>query len=233
MSMFTLLSTPECFPFAIALAIMLGMAALEGVSSLLGFGASSFLDGLVPEMDFDIDVDADAGFEVEGVAGPGVLTQTISWLRVGRVPMLVLLVVFLTSFGLIGLTLQSTLLSVTGRMLPAAVMSVPALLGALPSVRFFGGLLEKVLPKDETAAVSRGTFVGRVAHIVLGTARRGAPAQARVRDEHGRTHYVMVEPDEEGEEFNAGDPVLLVRADGSRFRIIRPSSDVLLGNETN
>ena len=237
MSMFELLGEPACFPFAVALVVMLGIALLEGITSLLGFAASSFLDAVIPEVDLDIDadvdldIDADADLDIHGVAGPGTLTQTLSWLRVGQVPVLVLLIVFLAAFGLIGLFLQSLMIGVLGRVLPGLIMSVPAFLGALPIVRLVGGVIAKILPKEETSAVSRLTFVGRVAHIVLGTARSGEPTQARVRDEHGRVHYVMVEPDIDGEEFSAGDPVLLVRAEGARFRIIRPSSESLLKSE--
>ncbi len=237
MSMFTLLSAPECFPFSVALVVMVGMALLEGVSSLLGFTASSVLDGLVPEIDFDIDadidVDVDADADIDAIAGPGMFTQTLSWLRVGRVPMLVLLVVFLAAFGLIGLALQSVMLSSVGAMLPAFVMVIPAFILSLPVVRIFGGALASVLPKEETSAVSEKSFVGRIGRIVLGTARLSEPAQARLHDEHGRPHYVMVEPEEEGEEFQTGEAVLLVRVEGSRFRITRPSSEALIEHGNN
>jgi len=95
-------------------------------------------------------------------------------------------------------------------------------------VRVVGGWVARIMPKEETSAVSRETFVGRVATVVLGTARAGKPAQARLCDEHGRTHYVMVEPDVEEESFDAGEPVLLVCSAGSRFRVIRPPSSALM-----
>ena len=67
--------------------------------------------------------------------------------------------------------------------------------------------------------------------IVLGTARRNEPAQARLRDEHGKTHYVMVEPEFDGDELPSGTPVLLVKVDGSRFRAIAAPSEALVDTE--
>ena len=57
--------------------------------------------------------------------------------------------------------------------------------------------------------------VGDSGTIVLGEARRGAPAQARVRDAHGRTHYLMVEPDLDDEVFDEGAQILIVRKAGA------------------
>ena len=52
-----------------------------------------------------------------------------------------------------------------------------------------------MIPKDETTAVSDASLVGRVGTIVIGTASAGRPAETRVHDEHGTTHYIMVEPE--------------------------------------
>ena len=67
-----------------------------------------------------------------------------------------------------------------------------------------------------------------MAQVVLGTAESGKPTQARLRDKHGRTHYVMVEPDQEGETFQAGEDLLLVRRAGSVFYAIRAPGGALL-----
>ena len=93
----------------------------------------------------------------------------------------------------------------------------PAVIVAVPSVRVIGTGLAKLIPKDETTAVSTDSFVGRVATITLGTARKGEPAQAKLTDRHGQTHYVMVEPDSEDTVFEAGDSVLLIEQAGPRF----------------
>lgn len=227
--MLELLLAPENVAFATALAVMLGIAALEGVATLFGAGISSLLDTLVGDVDIDLDVDTDADGSGAGhIPGSGLVTHTLGWLRVGQVPILVLIVIFLTSFGLIGLATQSAVHELTGYFLPAAVAWVPAIVGALPSVRVFGGAIARILPKEETSAVSQTTFIGRIATITIGTAAADEPTQARLTDEHGRSHYVLVEPDVVTDRFETGDKVLLVSMDGARFRVIRPPSDSLL-----
>ena len=225
--MLGLLSTPECYPFTVALAIMLLIGALEGASTLLGLSLSSAVDSLLPEMDVGLDADVD-------VDAPGdVLSQTLSWLRIGRVPILILFLFFLTAFGLAGLTIQALVHGLTGWLAPGTVAAIPAFFVALPIMHVAADVFARILPQDETSVVSRTAFVGRIGHIVLGTARQGSPAQARLKDRLGRTHYVMVEPDVDGEEFNAGEPVLLVRAAEARFFVIRPESDALLDDPPN
>ena len=53
-----------------------------------------------------------------------------------------------------------------------------------------------------------------------GAARRGLAAQARVRDSYGRTHYLMVEPDVDGDVFDEGMQVLIVQKAGAFYRCI-------------
>ncbi|MEM9174935.1 MAG: YqiJ family protein [Myxococcota bacterium] len=226
-----LLLAPQNVAFSIALAVMLGIAAIEGVMTLFGAGLSGVLDSLVGDFDLDADVDLDGDAGVDAVPGSGLMTYTLGWLRVGKVPMLVLLVIFLTAFGLSGLALQEAVRDVTGGFLPGSLAWIPAFGVAIPSVRLFGGWIARIIPKDETSAVSARTFVGRVATVTLGTAAEGEPTQARLADEHGRSHYVMVEPDLATDRFETGEQVLLVRQDGARFRVIAPPTDAILNQE--
>ena len=78
-----------------------------------------------------------------------------------------------------------------------------AFFATLPIVRILGAGLARLIPQDQTYAVSFDSLVGRIATIVTGTARQGYPAQAKVPNEHGQTLYVMVEPDTEGMTFQA------------------------------
>ena len=219
--MLQMLSATENFPFTLSLAVMLGIALLEGITSLFGAGLSSLLDTLIPEFDVDIDT---SGPEVQS---PTPLSRLLGWLRIGQVPILMLLVIFLTAFGLIGLGIQSMSLTTINTFLPPWVASIPAFILALPLVRLLGGLLERFMPKDETEAVSTESFIGRLASITLGTASRGSAAQAKLKDEHGYSHYVMVEPDMDDDEFQQGDEVLLVIKQGTVFRAIKNTNNVL------
>ncbi len=127
---------------------------------------------------------------------------------------------FLLVFGGVGLAVQMTVHAIAGFVLPAWLLAPLAVLPAVAGMRGFGALFARALPRDETQAVSREDLVGRVATIVLGEARPGSAAQAKVRDRYGRQHYVLVEPDEAAAAFPQGSRVLLVARAGATYRCI-------------
>ncbi len=202
-------------PFTVALTVMFLIAMMEGVSTVIGMGISEMLESLLPEFDVDIDADLDAD-GADGASLP-VLSQFLGWLQFGRVPALVLLIIFLTIFGLAGLICQQLAVTLFNSFLPLSVAVPAALILALPGVRCCGGIVAKIIPKDETSAVSSDTFIGRVATITLGTARRNHPAEGRLQDHYGQTHYLMIEPDNDADEFKQGDQILLLKKNGSHF----------------
>jgi len=218
--MIELLTAEPNLAFTTALVLMMAIALLEGLATMGGVGMSAFLDGFLPDTSLDVDLD--------GLHAPTASLRLLGWLQIGRVPVLILLIIFLTAFGLIGLFIQSVTLKLAGAMLPALVAAVPATIASLPVVRVLGCVLAKIIPKDETTAVSKQTFIGRVAVVTLGTAKTGEPAQAKLRDQFGRAHYVMVEPDIEGEVFTTDTPVLLIKRTGAVFRAIRNTAGVLV-----
>jgi len=142
---------------------------------------------------------------------------------------LALIVLFLAAFALVGFAANIVVHGLLGFYVPALVAGPIALFAALPVVRVAGGALGRIMPKDETSAVSLDSLVGRMATIVSGTARLGFPAQARVITEYGQPLYVMVEPDHADLSFAAKEQVLLVkRVGGTRFQGIRnPKPDLL------
>ena len=215
------IAASENLPFTVAITVMLIIALMEGVTTVLGAGLSSVLETLLPEIDMDVD------FESGGVQQTTPMVRFLGWLRVGQVPFLMLLVIFLTTFGLIGLGLQSFVQSTMGGLLPAWIAGVPTFLFTLPVVRLLAGVLGRIMPKDETEAVSDESFIGKVATITMGKTYKGSPTQAKLRDEHGLTHYILVEPDEEGETFYYSDPVLVVKKMGVVYSAIRNESAIL------
>ena len=222
--MLEFITTTENFPFTFALALMLVIALLEGVATLLGAGVSHAIDALLPDFNLEIDVpDLDA-------ASPDALSKLLSWVRIGRVPALMLLVIFLASFGLSGFALQSFWQNLNGNFLPSYIASIPALVVTLPSLRFLGGALAKLLPQTETAAIAEDSLIGRIATITLGEAKTGSPAEAKLIDKYDTTHYVMVEPDIDKDSFKKGDSVLLVKRQGATFSVIASQSKTLAGD---
>ena len=201
--------------FTGALAVMLLIAAVEGVGALLGTSISEHLRSLLPETDLNANLEIDAS---EAIVSP--FRKALAWLHVGQVPVLMLLVAFLTIFGLGGLVLQSVVMEVLGRYLPSGIAVPVAFAGSLLPLRAAGGVIARVIPMDETDAVTEASFIGSVATITLGTARRGEPAEAKLRDVHGHTHYVMVEPDDPQASFAAPKEVLIVRRLNNRFAVI-------------
>ena len=192
---------PENLPFTVALGLMLALAVLESVSTLMGHAFSDLADAALPDSDIDSD----------GLLG---------WLHLGRAPLLMLVIVFLTAFGVVGLLIQIAARGVTGSFFSPWLVSLPAFALALPAVRLMGGVIARWMPKDETTAVSEDSLLGRVATITIGVAAPGQPAEARCRDEHGQTHYLMVEPDLPDGSFPAGSEVLLVRREAATYRAI-------------
>jgi hypothetical protein len=232
--MIAFLLSSQNLPFTVSLTLMLAIAVMEGVSTMIGAGLSDLIDSVLPEMDVDLDLDADMDVDTDldvdlnsDLHAPGIFTRLLSWLRVGQVPVLILAIVFLTAFGLVGLFCQSLSIKVLGQMLPSFLASVPALIVTFPLVRICGGILARILPKDETESVSEESFVGRVAVITLGTATLGKPAQARLSDQHGQSHYVMVEPDLADARLDQGTQVLIVSHQGAIYKAIENPSEAL------
>jgi Inner membrane protein YqiJ, OB-fold/Inner membrane protein YqiJ, N-terminal len=145
------------------------------------------------------------------------------------VPALILLVAFLVSFGVSGLLVQMVVNSLLGFVLPTWLVAMPVFLLALPQVRAVGSLLRRYAVGDETEAVKRSSFIGKVAVVTVGVASRGSPAEARFSDEYGTSHYVMVEPDSE-QVFAKGEQVLLVEERGATFLVISPANANLTNN---
>jgi len=202
----SLFITAETLPFGIAFALIIALALIEGLGMLVSLSPSSLLDHLVPDVDTDVDTGLD---------------RVLGWLHLGRVPSLVLLVLFLSGYALFGYSLQAVVHGLFGLYLPAWLAGLLAVPPGLVTVRSLGTLLAHLIPRDETSAVSEQSLIGRTGVISGGAARRGLAGQARVRDSHGRSHYLMVEPDVDDEVFDHGVEVLIVRKAGSFYRCIR------------
>jgi Protein of unknown function (DUF1449) len=198
----------ETWPFGSALLLMLALFIIEGAGLILSISPSHWLDGLMPE--------------------PPDGASSLGWLHLGKVPFLILLGIFLAGFAMSGYAVQAFSKILLGTLLPAWIVSFPALLAGLSLVNGLGGLIARIMPSDETSAVSEQSLIGRAGVVTQGIARNGMAAQAKVRDIHGRIHYVMVEPDLEGETFEEGSTVLLVRKIGAKFHGIKNPHPELL-----
>jgi len=236
--MWEFLTASQNAPFSAALAVMLLVTLLEVGGMILGATLSDMIDSILPDLDMDADVDldvdlgadinadidADLDTDFSGGSTPTNLIHLLGWLSIGKVPVMILVMVFLTVFGLTGLLLQNFVYGTVGIFMPSLIASIPAFVAGLFGMRYGGKGLAHVIPKDETSAVSENSFVGLIATIVLGTASNGNPAQAKLSDSFDQTHYIMIEPDNVGEAFPQGSKILVVRKNKNMFYGIHPNS---------
>jgi hypothetical protein len=193
----------ETWPFTVATFLVLFVAIVEGIAMVVGANLSEWLQHAWPD-------------PWDGIHGP--FDNLLGWLHVGRVPALVLLVLFLAGFAITGFAMNIVAQRLLGIWVPALISAPLAFFAALPIVRILGAGLARLIPHDESYAVSFDSLIGRIATIVSGTARVGYPAQAKVLNEHGQNIYVMVEPDMDGVAFQSGERILLKKQiAGSRF----------------
>lgn len=225
-------------PFTFALALLVGLLGLEVVALLLG---GSLMGG-----DSDADLDAPVGGEMEGAeltgldlgdldldalelegaeapttSGGGVL----GWLGIGKVPLLIWLAAWLMAFGLAGIGGQMVLREAFAVALPAGLAAIPAALLAFWFARGFGSVFARLLPKNETQALSETALGRRRGVVTQGTAARGRPAEVRVRDGYGNAHYLRAEPLNDQEQIASGTEVLVIRDRRAKRYVLVPLSE--------
>ena len=190
--MWELITAPQNSIFGIAIMLMLLLGILELASFMLG-GINEWVDDFLP--DSLTDTQAEIGLNY---ADSGVVIRFLSWLYVGKLPLLMLVVIFLATFGLLGYSLQYALHQFSGFYLQGGVAAVIVWFASLPLVRMAAAGVYHIFPKDETTAVT----------------------QARVKDGYGQQHYVMVEPDDDNA-LMQGETVLLISLQDNLFKAIK------------
>src|SRR5690606_28219657 len=148
---------------------------------------------------------------------PGVL----DWLGLkAGMPILIWLTSLLGCFTLAGVAIQQTAAVVLGTPLHWAIAGVAALaIGSLMN-GFASAGLERLIPEYESTVIDTEDLIMRRGVVMEGAARRGHPARAKVIDQYGQPHYVMVEPHEDGDVVGQGETALLIRKDGPTFFVI-------------
>jgi hypothetical protein len=199
--------TPGYAVFAASFVVMIGIGLVEAVG--LGIG--------------HLDLDGD-------LAEPGGWAF-LEWLGLkSGLPVLIWLTSLLACFTFVGLALQQSAELFLGAPLHWAIAVATALPVGLVANAFCSGIIARYVPELESTVVDREALLRRRATVLEGTARRGFPARAKVIDQHGQAHYVMVEPHDDGGSVKQGETGLLVRQDGPLFFVLpddyRPLSAV-------
>ena len=221
-------------PFTGAFLLIVGLIGLELVALLLG-GSLMGADADGPDLDVDLDgpdlgdIDVDADFEVdldaveaevEATSGVENAGGPLAWLGLGEAPFILWLAGMAASFGLSGMFLQFAVERVAGGMLPAALAVLIAAAPGLIGGRIFARAIMRIMPKTESSAVSRRHLGGRLGIITQGTAERGRPAEAKVRDRAGAWQYIRVEPREDGVRIPQGTDVIVFRPKGGIYPVM-------------
>ncbi len=211
-------------PFTLALAVVLGLFAVEILTLLLG---GSLLAVGADAPDLDLDMDADFDIDTQDIPASDALAQggaapsgLLGWSGLRDVPFLIWLVSFLTLFGLSGLIVQALANALTGGALPAVAASLIALAPALTGTRHIANAIARIMPKSETSAMKTRFLGGHHGVISQGTARRGKPAEARIKDRFGNTHYLRVEPLEDDAVIPQGAAVHVIRRKDGMFYVV-------------
>ncbi len=201
--MFEFLLQDSNLPFSISLSIMLIFTFLEIVSLLIGLGFSNMFDAILPDIEFDAVNSSSHSF--------------LAWLNIGKVPFLILLILFLSVFGIVGLAIQMVVMMLINSALPVLIAVAISMSVSLFAVHTIGRSVQPLF-SDQSSAVSKESFVGRIATITLGTAKSGQPAEAKVVDSNGYTHYVLIEPfDDDSDSYVKGDEVVVVKNNGASY----------------
>ncbi|MGY8665530.1 OB-fold-containig protein [Bradyrhizobium sp. UFLA05-109] len=213
---------PEVRPFAIAATMIVIVGSVEVVSMMVGASLSEILGNVV---DF-------------GHPGHSGVTNAISWINLGGVPLLIFLLLLLGAFSITGFLIQDIARMVAGP-LPASVASLGAVIVSIPLVRISSGFIAKIIPKDESYAVGLGDLVGRVGEVVIGPLDQGPPGRVSVADVYGNRHFVWAVAAPSSEPLAQGSLVLLVDRVGTRFLAVKaddelkPSKPTLSNQQSN
>lgn len=215
MDIFEFIKLPQNSVFLISIIIIIIMAFVEVISVLLGVSISEAIDNLLPDVEVESDIEADLSVPV------------LDWLNFGKVPFLILIIIFLTFFGLSGFIIQGIFFKIFSVLMPEIVAIIIALVPTFIVVHFIGKIISKILPQVETTAVNINSLKGRIAKITIGTATCDNPAEAKVKDKYGKTHYVRVIPGDIEESFIQGEKVVLTKLYSGIFKAEKIDADLL------
>jgi hypothetical protein len=207
-----ILLAPDVRPFAIAAAIMVALGGIELVTMLVGFSISTLVgDGVA------VEADADSHDALGGM---------FLWINAGRLPLLILIILALGVFSIEGFLLQG-IAHLVGAALPVAIAALAAAAGSIPVIRTTSRGLARIIPRDETYAVSDADFVGKVAVVSIGPLDQGLPGRVRLKDVFGNWHTVPARASPDSTALAVGASVLLVDRDAKSFIAISAPDDLI------
>jgi hypothetical protein len=209
-AMSDILLAPDVRPFAVAAAIMATLGGIELLSMLVGLSIGELVG-------HDVTVEADSHTGLGGL---------FLWVNAGRLPLLILIILALGVFSIEGFLLQGIAHAV-GTAVPVGVAALAAVAGSIPLVRTASRGISRIIPRDETYAVSDADFVGKVAVVSIGPLDQGLPGRVRLKDVFGNWHTVSARASPSSQALPVGASVLLVDRDARSFIAISAPADLI------
>jgi membrane protein implicated in regulation of membrane protease activity len=200
---------PEVRPFAIAAVMIAIVGAIESLSMLIGMSLSEMMGKAI-----GFDHDSNSSF-----------INALLWLNVGGVPLLIFILLALGLFSIAGFLIQDVARLVLAP-LPAAIAALAAAAVALPLLRASTREVARVIPQDESYAVSLSDLIGRVGQVVVGPLDQGLPGRVRVKDVHDNWHTVMARAAPDSPPLQKGARVLLVDCRDRLFIAIAATDEI-------
>ncbi len=139
---------------------------------------------------------------------------------------LLIFIFLLLNFSVAGYFIQFAIFAKQHAFVASYYIIIPALIIAVFFTVFMVHRLDQVIkPKTAKQNIS---LIGRLATISSGHARPGFSAQARIRDQFGRLHYIQVEPEFGELEFQT--QIIIVRKKKSHYiaKKIAKSTDLFI-----
>jgi hypothetical protein len=205
-----ILLAPEVRPFAVAAAIMVVLGGIELLTTLIGFSISEMLG-------HDVAVEADSHNGLGGL---------LLWINAGRLPLLILIILAFGVFSIEGFLLQG-IAHAAGFAIPVSIATLAAIAGSIPVIRTTSRGIARIIPRDETYAVSDADFVGKVAMVSVGPLDQGLPGRVRLKDVFGNWHTVSARASHDSPALAVGASVLLVDRDAKSFIVISAPADLI------
>jgi hypothetical protein len=203
-------------PFLIATLVVGALVVVEIVGAIFGFS------GLVGHGDADI------GAGPADAAPSDAPSSPLDWLNRGRVPLTVLLMLFLGLFAAIGFAVQAVADAIAAP-LPALGAGAIAAGAALIATGEASRLVGRILPRDESYAAHADDLIGRTGVVTLGPLGGALVGRARVADGAGNVHFPLVRPLSPEEPIPEGAEVELVSREGREFFVVRKAPDASRG----
>lgn len=178
--------------FTIAATVMLMIGGLELLSLLVGHSLSGLVDHFMPDalsgdLSVDLDLHANIHTDIDLNAHPDAhlpfTVEFLSWFYIGKMPFLMVLVIFMMSFSTTGYLINEIMFGITEHRLSTWLGSLIAFLLCLFPMHFLSAVIYTIMPKDESEAISADDLIDRTGEILYGKLPQKTGESAEIKIE--------------------------------------------------